>query len=198
MEQQKQRVAEKGGLKEESHGLLSAGSKRHSVERNCLFCFILAVAVLVSASVALALGLGVGYGLSESIGSEESSSGSSGSSGTYEHAAVATDAPQCSVVGADILRHGGSAVDAAIASLLCVGVINFHSTGIGGGGFMVFYNATSKIATSLDYRETAPGRANSSLYAPFGPNETESLYGKVGGGHSLSVEACPQSSSALL
>ena len=168
--EKEQRQAEEGA---ESHHLLYGG-KRRSMKRNFLFCFILAVAVMVSAIVALALGLGIGYGLSDEA---ISSGGSSASSGTYKHAAVATDAPQCSVVGVDILRSGGSAVDAAIASLLCVGVINFHSTGIGGGGFMVFYNATSKTATSLDYRETAPGRANSSLYAPFGPNETESLFG---------------------
>ena len=162
------------GLKEEAH-LLQNSRKRSRAKKVLLCCIILVGAVLVAAVVALALGLGLGYGLSKSV---DSGSGGRSSSGTYEHAAVATDAAQCSVVGADILRSGGSAVDAAIASLLCVGVINFHSTGIGGGGFMVFYNATSKTATTFDYRETAPGRANSSMYEPFGPNETQSLFGR--------------------
>ena len=165
-------------MKEESH-LLPPGKKlvRRS-RRNCLFCCFLGFAVSVTAAVGLAVGFGIGYGFKDvSANSGGSSGGGGGSSGTYEHAAVATDAAQCSVVGTDVLRNGGSAVDAAIASLLCVGVVNFHSTGIGGGGFMVYYNATSKTATTLDYRETAPGRANSSMYAPFGPNETESLYG---------------------
>ena len=119
--------------------------------------------------------MGLGYGLLYS--EDEGHSADSGSSGTYERAAVATDAAQCSKVGVDILKRDGSAVDAAIASLLCVGVINFHSTGIGGGGFMVYYNATSKTATVLDYRETAPGRANSSMYDHFDPDEEASLYG---------------------
>ena len=148
----------------------SRGSRRITKTRYaaCIIVF----AVLVSAALCLAVGLGVGYGLSSSV-----SDNGDGSSGTYEHAAVATDAARCSQVGADMLRKGGSAVDAAIASLLCVGVINLHSTGIGGGGFMVLYNATNKTATAIDHRETAPGRANSSMYSPFGPNETASLYG---------------------
>ena len=116
--------------------------------------------------------LGVGYGLSSSVSDNED-----GGSGTYERAAVVTDSARCSQVGADMLRKGGSAVDAAIASLLCVGVINLHSTGIGGGGFMVHYNATSKTATAFNYRGAAPGRANSSMYAPFGPKQTASLFG---------------------
>ena len=143
------------------------------------FCIV--GAVVLTSLVVLGLGLGLGLGLrgenegenqdSDTVPGGNDSAVTGENSGTYRQAAVATDAPQCSVVGADILRSGGSAVDAAIASLLCVGVINFHSTGIGGGGFMVFYNATSKTATSLDYRETAPGRANSSMFEPPGTSK---------------------------
>ncbi len=86
------------------------------------------------------------------------------SSGEYERAAVATDAGACSDIGAKILKRGGSAVDSAIASLLCVGVVNLHSTGIGGGGFMIFYEASTKKSYSLDYRETAPGAATYDMY----------------------------------
>ena len=113
------------------------------------------VAVAVITVVALALALGLSYGLDD-----DSDSSASASTDTYETAAVATDAARCSEVGVEILRKNGSAVDAAIASLLCVGVINMHSTGIGGGGFLVYYNATSKTATVIDHRETAPGRAD--------------------------------------
>ena len=74
----------------------------------------------------------------------------------YQHAAVAADAAVCSQVGVDILKKNGSAVDAAIASLFCVGVVNLHSTGIGGGGFMVYYNATSGKSTFIDYTAVAP------------------------------------------
>ena len=163
---------EMDGRDEEHVHLVSSGRTQRLARRRKreVFCYC-AVATVVSVVLLIGLGLAIAYGI------PYESTDDNYSSGTYKHAAVAADAPQCSKVGVDILKKDGSAVDAAIASLLCVGVVNFHSTGIGGGGFMVYYNATSKTATTFDYRETAPGRANSSLYKPFGPNENASLYG---------------------
>lgn len=46
--------------------------------------------------------------------------------------AVATDVPRCSEMAAGILERNGSAVDAAITALLCVGVVHAESSGIGG------------------------------------------------------------------
>ena len=72
--------------------------------------------------------------------------------------------------GADILRMNGSAVDAAIASCLCVGVINKHSSGIGGGGFMLIYQREKNVKdlrdrfTALDFRENAPGRSKWNMF----------------------------------
>lgn len=54
------------------------------------------------------------------------------SSGEYQSAAVASENPHCSMIGKDILREGGNAVDAAISTLLCIGIINNFSSGIGG------------------------------------------------------------------
>lgn len=92
-----------------------------------------------------------------------------GDSGVYSQAAVATDAAPCSKIGVDILKKGGGAVDAAISSLLCVGLVNLHSTGIGGGGFMLFYDASSREVHALDYREVAPHAASYDMYDDLDP-----------------------------
>ena len=99
-----------------------------------------------------------------------------GADGPYTHGVVAADAGLCSEVGRDILRKNGSAVDSAIASLFCVGVINMHSAGIGGGGFMTVYNRNMSKVEVFDYREEAPGKANSTMYVN---SSLSSKYGKI-------------------
>ena len=84
--------------------------------------------------------------------------------GPYKHASVASDAGPCSHIGKNILQQNGSAVDSAIATMLCVGVINMHSTGIGGGGFMLVYNRSGQVAEVFDFRETASAKATEDMF----------------------------------
>eukprot|EP00794_Sanderia_malayensis_P013924 gene13924-15375_t len=82
----------------------------------------------------------------------------------FRHAAVAADNAECSAVGSDALKDGGSAVDSAIATMLCLGVINSHSTGIGGGGFMMVYSKEKEKGEVIDFREAAPLGAQPNLF----------------------------------
>ena len=84
--------------------------------------------------------------------------------GPYKREAVATDTQQCSDIGENILKANGSAVDAAIAAMFCLGVVSMHSSGIGGGGVMLVYNQISKKATVIDFRETAPATAYRDMF----------------------------------
>lgn len=80
------------------------------------------------------------------------------------HGAVATDDPRCSRIGIAVLKEGGHAVDASVASALCLGVVSSASSGIGGGAFMLLRLANGK-AQAFDSRETAPLHAYQNMYA---------------------------------
>jgi gamma-glutamyltranspeptidase/glutathione hydrolase/leukotriene-C4 hydrolase len=77
---------------------------------------------------------------------------------------VSTDHEECSTLGAHILKKGGNAMDAAIAAALCVGVLSPASSGIGGGCFILHYNAATKESDFIDAREVAPAAATPDMY----------------------------------
>jgi len=78
--------------------------------------------------------------------------------------AVASVDADASAAGVEILRKGGNAVDAAVATAAALGVTEPYSSGIGGGGYFVHYDARSRTVHTIDGRETAPLTADSGLF----------------------------------
>ncbi|HMI85661.1 MAG TPA: gamma-glutamyltransferase [Polyangiaceae bacterium] len=74
-----------------------------------------------------------------------------------DHFAVATENAAATRVGIEALRSGANAVDAAISVALTLGVVQPASSGIGGGGFALVWDAAQRKVTALDFREVAPG-----------------------------------------
>ncbi|NBW36615.1 MAG: gamma-glutamyltransferase [Cytophagia bacterium] len=91
--------------------------------------------------------------------------------------------PLASKVGADILRNGGNAIDASIATQFALAVVHPAAGNIGGGGFMVVRMADGDT-DALDYREKAPAAASTNMYVgETGEVETNlSLYGHLASG----------------
>ncbi|MFH8590420.1 gamma-glutamyltransferase [Streptomyces rimosus] len=81
----------------------------------------------------------------------------------YGGAVSSVDA-DASAAGIEVLRKGGNAVDAAVATAAALGVTEPYSAGVGGGGYFVSYDAKSRTVRTLDGRETAPRSAGSGLF----------------------------------
>jgi len=94
---------------------------------------------------------------------------------------VASDSPEASQIGAAVLKAGGNAFDAAVATSFALAVARPESTGLGGGGFMVAYVARDKRFVALDFRETAPAGATperyAKLFAEQGNGPSPTIYG---------------------
>ena len=81
----------------------------------------------------------------------------------YQNGAVVSAHPIASLVGAQILKKGGNAFDAVVATQLALAVVYPGAGNIGGGGFLVGRFKEGKTFT-LDYRETAPSKAGRDMY----------------------------------
>ena len=72
--------------------------------------------------------------------------------------------PLAAQAGLEILRAGGSAADALVTVQTVLGLVEPQSSGIGGGAFLVYYDAASGSLTTIDGRETAPAAARPELF----------------------------------
>lgn len=78
--------------------------------------------------------------------------------------AVSSVDPNATRIGVEVLRRGGTATDAAVATAAALGVTEPYSSGIGGGGYFVHHDARTGEVSTIDGRETAPAAADESLF----------------------------------
>jgi gamma-glutamyltranspeptidase/glutathione hydrolase len=78
--------------------------------------------------------------------------------------AVSSVDPDATNIGLDVLRRGGNAVDAAVATAAALGVTEPYSAGVGGGGYFVYYSAKLHKVFTIDGRETAPATMPSDAF----------------------------------
>jgi len=77
---------------------------------------------------------------------------------------VVTANPHATKAAEKILKQGGNALDAAIAAQMMLGLVEPQSSGIGGGGFLLYWNNTEKTLSFYDGRETAPAAVNENYF----------------------------------
>ncbi|UWQ18209.1 gamma-glutamyltransferase [Jannaschia sp. M317] len=102
---------------------------------------------------------------------------------------VAAANPLAAEAGARVLREGGSAADAMVAVQAVLGLVEPQSSGLGGGAFLVWYDAESGEITTLDGRETAPMTATPLLFQKDG--EPMGFWDAVVGGLSVGTPGTP-------
>ncbi|MCJ8142376.1 gamma-glutamyltransferase [Ancylobacter sp. A5.8] len=110
---------------------------------------------------------------------------------TARHWMVAAANPLAAEAGAQMLREGGSAVDAMIATQLVLGLVEPQSSGLGGGAFLVYWDRSSGRLTSFDGRETAPLAATPTLFQN-ASGEPLGFMEAVVGGRSVGTPAIPR------
>lgn len=111
-------------------------------------------------------------------------------SATAEKAMVVTQHPLATEAALDVLKRGGNAADAAITAQLVLNVVEPHGSGLGGGGFFLYYDHIQRSVLSYDAREAAPASAKPDMFMrngtpiPFFPE-------RISGGLSVGVPGTP-------
>jgi gamma-glutamyltranspeptidase/glutathione hydrolase len=105
--------------------------------------------------------------------------------------AVASVDPDATNIGLSVLRRGGNAVDAAVATAAALGVTEPYSAGIGGGGYFVYYDAKTRRVHTLDGRETAPATMPSNAFIDPATGQPRPFPQLVTSGLSVGVPGTP-------
>ncbi|WP_031508933.1 gamma-glutamyltransferase [Streptomyces megasporus] len=117
---------------------------------------------------------------------------------TGRDGAVSSVNPYASRVGLEVLRAGGNAVDAAVATAAALGVVEPYSAGIGGGGYFVHYEARTGRVHTIDGRETAPAAMRRDAFLDPADGEPIPFDEAVNSGLSVGVPGTPATWEAAL
>jgi len=113
--------------------------------------------------------------------------------------AVSSVDPEATAIGLEVLRKGGTATDAAVATAAALGVTEPYSAGLGGGGFFVHYDAESGEVETIDGRETAPMGIESDAFIDPDTGEPYPFFpDRVTSGVSVGVPGTPATWQAAL
>ena len=84
---------------------------------------------------------------------------------TAQHAALSTAHPLATKVGLSVLQRGGNAIDASVAVAFALAVVHPQAGNLGGGGFLTYYEASTRSVWTLDFTEVAPLAATPDMFA---------------------------------
>lgn len=141
------------------------------------------LAILISVAFASTPALATSQ-VADSIAPEAASGTSKKTSVSAKDYMVAAANPLAAKAGYEALKSGGSAADALVAVQVMLGLVEPQSSGLGGGAFLVYYDAKTKQVTTFDGRETAPLAATPALFQN-ADGSTMKFYDAVVGGRSV-------------
>lgn len=141
------------------------------------------LAILISAALVSTPALATSQ-VADSVAPEVASGTSSKTSVSAKDYMVAAANPLAAKAGYEVLKAGGSAADALVAVQVMLGLVEPQSSGLGGGAFLVYYDAKTKQVTTFDGRETAPLAATPELFQN-ADGSTMKFYDAVVGGRSV-------------
>lgn len=131
----------------------------------------------------LIIAVGCGNDVSQNVATEDPAPAAPSRQG---EGVITAANPYAVEAGMSMLSQGGSAVDAAIAAHAVLGLVEPQSSGLGGGGFMLAYDAQDKSVIAIDGRETAPASAEPGMFLDEDAAEL-GFIARVQSGHAIGV-----------